>query len=483
MIKKLVLPEFTDPEDQRRAKMLVVTQFGVLFMVSAIMIFSLVKTPEHKEALIEGSLGIAAMIISYLLLRAGRIDFASWLIVILGWLIFTVDLGLYAGIRGVSVLGQILTVIFTGLVINGKGALVLTIITLSANYLILRLEQAGLLMFPMLLGANDTRWFIQTVYTILAALYIWTADNVIRKALAKSRETADQYRALFEQTSDGVIIIGLDWKIISANDQAHQMLNYSIGELVGLEVNQREDFEDPELMVQRRNQILDGISLPPFEEKLKKKDGSGIVVEMSLNLVNDPNNKPQHIQCILRDVTVRKEFERKLQHQALHDPLTDLPNRILFEDRYQLAHTRADEDTSLVAVLFVDLDNFKSVNDEFGHAVGDRVLQELGGRLLKSLRDTDTVARLGGDEFVIILENIHNRDDVIRVADKLIQTISLPVNVESHQIKITASIGINISARSDLPDIDLVKTSDQAMYQVKEQGKNDFRFYESEIQS
>jgi len=483
MLRKLLLPEFVDSEKQRRAKILVVTQFVVIFMVTAIIIFSLATSPEHSETLLQGSLGIAAMVISFFLLKAGKIEVASWIIVISGWLIFTLDLGFYAGIRGVSVLGQILMVIFAGTVINGKVALLMTVITLAVNFLILRLEQAGLLIRPMPLGATDTRWFIQTIYTMLAAMYIWTTDNVIRKAFAKSQETADHYRALFEQTSDGVVIMGLDWKIISANTNAHRMLGYEQGELVGLEVNQREDFEDPGLMAQRRSQVLEGLILPHFEESLKQKDGGRIAVEISLVLVNDPANKPQHIQCILRDITERKEYEQKLQHQALHDPLTNLPNRILFEDRYQLAHSRTDEDQSQVAVLFVDLDNFKSVNDDFGHSVGDQVLQRLGKRLQQLVRDTDTVARLGGDEFVIILENVHNKDDVERIADKLIHSISLPINVEDHQIQITASIGINISERADLPNIDLVKTSDTAMYQVKERGKNDFRFYDKEIPS
>ena len=481
MLKELIIPDFPDPGEQRRAKILVVTQFVVLFMVTAILIFFQATTPEHKETLLQGILGIAAMIISYILLRKGWINAASWMIAIPGWLIFTIDLGLFAGIRGVSVLGQILMVIFVGLAINGKVALILSIMTFTTNFVILRLEQAGLLLNPMPLEANDTRWFIQAAYTMLAALYIWTADNVIRKALLRSRKTADQYRALFEQTSDGVILIDMDWRIISANTQAHKLLGYDEGELCGLEVNQENDFDDPGLIALKRLQVLEGQILPPFEIALKQKDSSEIDVEISLALVKDVHENPQHIQCILRDITERKEYEQKLQYQALHDPLTNLPNRILFDHRYQQARSRADGDQGQVAVLFVDLDNFKTVNDDFGHAVGDQVLQQLGSRLLRSLRDTDTVARLGGDEFVIILENVHNKEDVEMIADKLIGEISQPVIIEDQQISVTASIGINISNYSDLPEIDLVKTSDSAMYQVKEQGKNDFQFYEQKI--
>ena len=131
-----------------------------------------------------------------------------------------------------------------------------------------------------------------------------------------------------------------------------------------------------------------------------------------------------------------------------------------------------------MAVLFVDLDDFKWVNDEYGHAIGDQVLQELGTRLQNSLRESDTVARLGGDEFVIILENIHNKEDVSKIAGKLLKTISNSMHIDDTHIQITASIGINISEKRNLPFVDLLKSSDFAMYQVKDSGKNDFRFYE-----
>ena len=478
--KKFGIPDFTNQDDQRRANILVMSQFMVFFAVAAIMVFANYTTPEHTETLLQGGLGMLAMVISYFFLRRGRIRIAAWIVTITGWLIFTLDLALIAGIRGVSIYGQFLTVMFSGLVISGKSALLMTFLTLAVNFGILRLETMGILDQPMPLPANDTRWFIQTAYAILAALYIWTADKVARRALSRSRQAAAQYRALFDLTSDGVVMIGLDWKILSANARAIQMLGYKKEEeFVGMEVDRWEDFEDPDLMENRRTQILAGENLPTFEEILIRKDGSKIHVEMSLALVHDTGDQPVHVQCIIRDVTERKEYEQQLQHQALHDPLTKLPNRILFENRYQLAHSLDDKDKSLIAVLFVDLDNFKLVNDDFGHAVGDQVLMKLGDRMQSSLRESDTVARLGGDEFVIILEDIHDKNDVRKIVRKVQQNISQPMHFDGHLIQVTASIGINISEKSKLSETDLVKTSDSAMYQVKEDGKNAFRFFDS----
>ena len=478
---KFRIPEFSDQEKQRRANILVVTQFSVVVLITVMVIFSSFTSPEHRETIPMGVAGGLIMAISYGLLRKGKIEIASWVVIISGWLIFTVDLASIAGIRGVSVHGQILIVIFAGLAIGGKTALMMTILTLTVNFIILRLEQLGLLLNPLPLPANDTRWFIQTAYTMMAALYIWTADNVIRNALTKSQETADRYRALFDRTNDGILIYDLNWKVISANSQAIELLGYPSTEIIGLNAAQCEDLENSEEISRRREQILSGQNLPIFEETLVRKDGNHIPVELSMALVHDVHGKPQHIQCVLRDITERKNYELRLQQQALYDPLTNLPNRTLFEDRYQRAHSNLDQ--SLVAILFVDLDNFKWVNDEYGHAIGDQVLQELGGRLQGSLRESDTVARLGGDEFVIILENIRNKKDVSKVAEKLLKNISLPLQLGEKTIQITASIGINIAEKRNLPYVDLLKSSDNAMYKVKESGKNAYRFYDSEVKS
>ena len=483
MNKFFAVPKFIDQEHQRRANILVVTQFSVLFLVVAIVIFSYFTTPEHTETLSLGSIGAVAMLISFGLLRKRKLEAASWIIVILGWLVFTVDLAFFAGIRGVSVHGQILMVIFTGLAVGGRSALLMTLLTLTANFIILRMEQLGLLASPLPLPASDTRWFIQTAYTILAAVYIWTADRVIRTALLNSRETADRYRALFEKTNDGVVIYDLDWNVLSTNSQADELLGYSPGELIGLKASKFEDPENAVLVQQRREQLLQGENLPIFEETLNRKDGSHIPVELSMALVLDAAENPSHVQCIMRDITERKLYEDQLQHQALHDPLTNLPNRILFEDHYQRVHSQDKGDQSLVAVLFTDLDNFKNVNDDFGHAIGDQVLQVLGSRLQDSLRESDTVARLGGDEFVIILENIHHKEIVSKIAQKLLKSISKPLKIGEHTFEITASIGIQIAEKGNLPAVDLLKHSDYAMYQVKDSGKNDYRFYDQELNS
>ena len=480
MKRILVIPEFDDQEKQRRANILVLTLFAVIVLIPGLVIYSMLMTPEHSEALLMGGTGVALVVFSYALLRTGRIEAACWLVVGLGWLIFTLDLTFIAGIRGVSIMGQLLIVIFAGLAISGKSALVITLVTIAVNFIILQLEHTGLISQPMPLPANSTRWFNQTIYTLLAAFYIWVADRYIKNALSESRETADRYRALFERTNDGVVIFDLDWKVLSANHQATELLGYTIEEFVGLEISDWENPDDPQMMKMNRDKIIGGENLPTFEESLIRKDGISIPAELSMALVHDVDGEPSHIQCIMRDISERMDYQARLERQALYDPLTNLPNRALIEDRFLQVYKRDDQ--TKVAVLFMDLDNFKWVNDEYGHAVGDQVLQILGKRLLSSLRESDVVARLGGDEFVIILENIRSNDDVRKIAKKLLKNISQPIQVEGHTITVTASIGINVADDRNLPYVDLLKKSDFAMYQVKDSGKNDYRFYTSENQ-
>jgi len=477
-MKIFSIPDFKDQEKQRRANILVATQLASGVMIVVIVIGSYIMVPEHPEVLLQGMVGTAAMFFSYILLRKGKLEAAGWMIAILGWLILTLDLVLISGIRGVNVLGQVLIVMFAGLAISGKSAFIITVISAGINLIVLQLELNGILVQPAPLQANLTRWLIQTVYAFLAAVYIWRADTGIKDAIFKSQTTADRYRALFERTNDGVVIIDLNWIVLSANTQAVELLGYSETEIVGLNSLELGAPDNLGEMDHRREQILEGEKLTTFEEVLVRKDGSQVPVELNMALVYAVNGDPCHVQCIIRDITERKNYQLQLEQQALYDPLTNLPNRTLFEDRYQKIHSEIDQ--SLVAVLFVDLDNFKCVNDEYGHAVGDQVLQELSRRMQGTLRESDTVARMGGDEFVIILDSIRNKMDVSKITEKLLNNIYLPIQLGEHSIQITASVGISIAEKRNLPDLDLLKNSDAAMYQAKDSGKNNFKFFDSE---
>ena len=478
MYKLLSVPDFDNPEKQRRANILIVTQIAAYALILLIIGVSFILNPEHNEVVLQGAVGAAVMLVSFFLLKKGKLDASGWVIAISGWLIVTLDLALLSGIRGVNILGQVLIVMFAGLAINGRAAIITTVCSAGANFVILQLELTGILANPVPLEANFSRYFIQTIYSILAAIYIWRSDGVIKDSFLQTQTTSDRYRALFERTNDGVIILDLSWCVLSANAQATILLDSSPEAMLGQVFSTWDASVDPATFDSIKDDILSGTDLPIFEHRLRRNDGSEIPVEISLALVPDADGEPHHIQCILRDITQRKEYEQYLQHQALHDPLTNLPNRKYFENRYNLAISSSPDDQNMVAILFIDIDDFKQINDTLGHDIGDLVLVELGARLKDSVRESDTVARVGGDEFLMILANVNNENTVRRIAQKVVARISEPFEIREHQIQITVSIGISLTESKNLPDVDLVKSSDLAMYKVKEDGKNDIRFFE-----
>ncbi len=188
------------------------------------------------------------------------------------------------------------------------------------------------------------------------------------------------------------------------------------------------------------------------------------------------------------EITNYLDIQEQLQQQkndldfiAYHDPLTDLPNRILFLDRLTQAIHQAQRNHDKVALLFIDLDRFKEINDSFGHASGDLVLIECGKRLKKAIREIDTVARLGGDEFTILIDELKTNNVIINVVKKIIKTLSDPIFVNENIFHITASIGISIFPNDGTDANQLLQNADAAMYQAKEDGKNTYHFYTKEM--
>ncbi len=184
----------------------------------------------------------------------------------------------------------------------------------------------------------------------------------------------------------------------------------------------------------------------------------------------------------MRDVSERKALEDELKHQAFHDSLSGLANRALFLDRLEHALARAARSQSLLAVLFLDLDDFKLVNDSFGHAAGDDLLVAVAGRLTKSLRVGDTAARFGGDEFAVLLEEVSGFEEANQVAERIITALRVPLTVEDHQVQVHASIGIAVSPAGAEGPAELLQAADVAMYSAKSRGKGRYEVYQPALQ-
>ncbi|MFY0544398.1 putative bifunctional diguanylate cyclase/phosphodiesterase [Brevibacillus sp. H7] len=209
----------------------------------------------------------------------------------------------------------------------------------------------------------------------------------------------------------------------------------------------------------------------------RRKNGENYLEHLSIQSIKDEKGKTVFYSATFRDITERKRFEEQIIHQAYHDNLTGLPNRFLFEDRILLELEHAALYQQSFAVIFIDLDRFKPINDSLGHAVGDLILQEVAKRLSSILRKTDTVSRLGGDEFIVLLPNIKSTQDVAEVSHKIVHSLSEPFYVSGHELFIGVSVGSSIFPIDGKDVKTLIKHADAAMYRAKENGGNTYQFY------
>jgi len=276
------------------------------------------------------------------------------------------------------------------------------------------------------------------------------------------------YRELMKHASDAILIVDtLSGKIIDANHLASHLSSYTLKELMGMERSAL--LKTPQgdcIPCQGKGLIRD--------MRLVGKYGQEHIIDISCTSINVSGQ--QLAQCIIHDISEHKAIEARLHHLAHHDPLTGLPNRILFRDRLQHAIRKAQRNNTLLALCFFDLDRFKSINDSLGHDIGDQVLITIAERLSSSIRASDTAARLAGDEFVIILEELDQAEMVQTIASKILKRINQPITIGTHQIRVTSSLGISIYPHFTRDSDTLLSQADTAMYRAKTTG-NCLEFY------
>jgi len=293
----------------------------------------------------------------------------------------------------------------------------------------------------------------------------------MRRAELALRESEERFRAVFDRAAIGIARVNLDGLIIEANPALAHMFGWTIDELVGTAAVDL--LSEPGYPAASLELLSGGLAEVKSEAMTHTREGRPIWLRTAASLVKEePGNNP-FVIVMVEDVSEPKAQQQALEHQALHDALTGLPNRLLLHDRLQQSIRMMRRTDERMALLMMDLDRFKDINDTFGHHVGDVMLGEVSKRLQGYLRDSDTVARLGGDEFAIVLSGVDGETDALAIARKLLRGLEAPFQVEGAVMHVAASIGIAVSPDhgDDRDDGDvLMRHADVAMYVAKRSG-------------
>jgi diguanylate cyclase (GGDEF)-like protein/PAS domain S-box-containing protein len=292
------------------------------------------------------------------------------------------------------------------------------------------------------------------------------------KHVAALRESEERFRSAFDHAA-GMALVAADGRWIKVNRSLCDMLGYTQDQLLATNFQAITHTDDIGTLMANVGKLLAGdLTTHQMEQRYLHKKGHMVWVLLSITVVRETQSESVNLIFQIQDITDRKRAEERLLHEAMHDVLTGLPNRALFMDHLKLSVERGKRrDDRLFAVLFLDLDRFKIINDSLGHMVGDQLLVGIARRLETCLRPGDTVARLGGDEFTILLEDLNGAGEAIEVAERLQKALARPFNLNGHEVFATVSIGIALSATGyELPD-DVLRDADTAMYRAKMLGK------------
>lgn len=320
-------------------------------------------------------------------------------------------------------------------------------------------------------------WTVSTIISVLVVLGVYLSSRILTQA----RRTEESYRLLadaFAHTADGVMILDSTRRIVAVNHAFTTITGYAPEEVVGHMFIRSQSVKIPGPTLHAV--WTDTRSTGRWEGELwnVRKNGEVFPMRLSLSAVLDLHHKKvSHYIAVFNDISPHKAHEERLRYLATHDPLTGLPNRAEFERACREAMARARRGKRRLAVLYIDLDNFKPVNDTYGHVVGDELLKTLSSRMKQAIRETDMVARIGGDEFSVLLADLDDISSGYTVACKLLDALSQPVVTPHGTHPVGASIGVSTYPDdADDPQV-LLRLADAAMYRVKQGGRNGVSFY------
>lgn len=299
-------------------------------------------------------------------------------------------------------------------------------------------------------------------------------------------EQSERAQVTLNSIGDAVVATGLDGRVTYLNPVAESLTGWSQHEAVGRPIEEVFRIVDGHTRTVMANPMIEAISSDmtvalSLNCILIRRDGQEFAIEDSVAPIHDRRGRVTGAVMVFDDVSEARAQSLRMSYQAQHDSLTNLPNRALINEQLLQAVALAQRNRHQMAVLFIDLDRFKYINDSLGHEVGDRLLQSVGVRLLGCVRTSDTAGRIGGDEFVVLLSQVAQAQDAAICAEKIIKSLSAPFLIDAHQLNVTVSIGVATSPKDGTDATTLMKHADLAMYYAKESGRNNYKFFQSDM--
>ena len=417
-----------------------------------------------------------------------------------------------AHIRGINHLQIILDLLFVTLLIHFSGGAaswfwpVYLVVTIEAAFLLGRVRDVWLVgavgggLYGLLLASHYSNALPVPAMPFVAQslhhdplyfllMWVWVAIlnstvaiitaylmMIIRREHQALRDSEERLCNFVDTANDLIFCVNETGRFLYVNPQWQTTLGYSLEDLKELRLQDLIHLENRSRCLIEFRRVLAGSRGTALEGDFVAQDGGRITVEGNISSTQ-PEGHPPIVWGICRDITQRKVAEEQLYHLAHHDALTGLPNRTLLLDRLTQAKALANRNGQMVAILFLDLDRFKLINDTLGHNVGDQLLQAVSRRLKGCIREIDTLARLGGDEFIITLVNLQEVLDVKNLASKILNSLGKPFQIGEHELFVTTSVGISLFPNDSQQVEGLLKKADIAMYHAKAVGRNNFQFY------
>ena len=341
----------------------------------------------------------------------------------------------------------------------------------EAEVLIHSLEQSEMNKAFEISSSFPNRLNIHSIPSTKSFILQWDKGNL-------PETVADNYQSIVESSADSIVVHNESNEIVYANRAGIELLGAKrISECIGLNVESLlQDEQESEVQSRLRRVFADEFkTVVPIERKLQRLDGKVIEVELSGAKLFF-NGEPA-IQTVCRNISERRQKQSRLEEMAYYDQLTQVSNRRYFFNQLQMELQEVEENESILSLLFIDLDNFKDINDQYGHHVGDEVLVIFTKRVKQMLRDTDTFSRLGGDEFVVLLTNLQSSSDPEQVAERMIERVTQPIIIDEKELHISVSIGISIYPDHGKTRDDLLTKADQALYEAKNNGRKCVEVY------